>query len=221
MIKLSKRLKTIYDLVPQGNAADIGADHGKLIISLVKDNIVSYAQAVENKPGPYQRLASAIKKEGLEDKIEVLLSDGIKDVNENIDTLIIAGMGGDLIIDILNAHLERSKNIKYIIADPHTSIDKVRRYIVKLGFKIEQEEIIEDSKKYYEIIRFKKSNDEIIYNELDYIYGPILRTSKNKTFLKKHQERKNKLVSILKEDSIPNERIKEIKEELERIDEIL
>ena len=80
MIILSERLSTIYKMVPKGVVADIGADHGKLIIALFEGGIISHGYAVENKKGPYTRLVKALTDRGLEEDIVPLFSDGIRDL---------------------------------------------------------------------------------------------------------------------------------------------
>ncbi len=68
-MKLSKRLQAIYDMVPSGVAADVGSDHGKLIISLFEGGVISKGYAIENKKGPYTRLVKAIEDSGCQDHI--------------------------------------------------------------------------------------------------------------------------------------------------------
>ena len=101
---LSKRLATIQEMCPKGVVADIGADHGKLIISLVKNNIASHGFAVENKKGPYERLVAAIEESGFKDKITPIFGDGIEKIPDSVDTLVLAGMGGLNIVSILSKH---------------------------------------------------------------------------------------------------------------------
>ena len=91
MENLSERLKTIYKMVPKGIAADIGADHGKLIIALFEGGVISHGYAVENKKGPYNRLVKALKEKDLLDDIVPLFSDGIKDLPATVHNVIIAG----------------------------------------------------------------------------------------------------------------------------------
>ena len=77
MIKLSKRLKIIHDMVPKSVVADIGSDHGKLMIALVQSGVVKKGFAVENKEGPFERLRSNLIRYHVDDKITPLFSDGI------------------------------------------------------------------------------------------------------------------------------------------------
>ena len=111
-MKLSKRLQAIYDMVPNGVVADIGSDHGKLIISLFQNGIISKGYAIENKKGPYSRLVKAIEDSGCSDSIVPMFSDGISELPSDVDTIVIAGMGGFNIIEILKAHPLKLKNVK-------------------------------------------------------------------------------------------------------------
>ena len=104
MIKLSKRLKIIHDMVPKSVVADIGSDHGKLMIALVQSGIITKGYAVENKEGPFERLRSNLIRYKVHDKITPLFSDGIKDLPRDTQTIVIAGMGGTNIVNILKAH---------------------------------------------------------------------------------------------------------------------
>ena len=122
MENLSERLKAIYNMVPQGTAADIGADHGKLIIALFEGGVISHGYAVENKHGPYNRLVKALQDKELIDDIVPLYSDGIKDLPEGVHTVIIAGMGGTLIIDILKKYPQKTKQIQTLIIDAIISL---------------------------------------------------------------------------------------------------
>ena len=101
-MKLSKRLQSIYDMVPSGVTADVGSDHGKLIISLFENGVISKGYAIENKKGPYNRLVKAINTHGVQDNVIPMLSDGISELPTDVDTVVIAGMGGFNVIDIFS-----------------------------------------------------------------------------------------------------------------------
>ena len=125
-MKLSKRLQAIYDMIPSGVAADVGSDHGKLIISLFEGGVISKGYAIENKKGPYSRLVKAIKDSGCEDHIIPMLSDGISELPSDVDIVVLAGMGGINIIDILKAHPSKLKNVGTIVVDAHNAIPEMR-----------------------------------------------------------------------------------------------
>ena len=215
-MKLSNRLKTIYDMTPYGIAADVGADHGKLIISLVEDNKIYKGYAIENKKGPFSRLKKAIEQSFKQEKIIALFSDGIKDIPPEINILIIAGMGGDNILKILNDGIDKLKNIEYIIIDAHSSIDKVREFVCNHGFSIAEEKIIYEDLIYYQIIKFVKS-DKAFYTIEDFEFGLILRQEKGNLFKDMYKKRLEKIHHIIINKQVPQERIDELKKEEERI----
>lgn len=220
MENLSERLKAIYNMVPKGIAADIGADHGKLIIALFEGGIISHGYAVENKKGPYDRLVKALKAKGLEEDIVPLFSDGIRDLPEAVHTVIIAGMGGTLIVDILKKYPAKTNQIQTLIIDAHTCIPKVREEVSKLGFVIADEKMVREDDVFYEIIKFVRA-DVAFYGENDLEFGPILRTEKCALFKEKYEERISEIDTLLKNKNLPKGRIDELSNEKKRIQSIL
>ena len=220
MIKLSKRLDEIANLVPKGTCADIGADHGKLMIALFERGIISHGYAVENKVGPYNRLVKALTEADLIDDIIPLLSDGIKDVPESIHTFIIAGMGGDNIIDILKKYPRKTKQVQTLIVDAHNSVPKLREEVSKMGFAIAEEKIIQEDGVFYEIIKFIRA-DIAIYGEADIEFGPILRNEKCATFKEKYIGRINEIDNLLSKHDLPQNRVDQLNNEKQRIKGVL
>jgi tRNA (adenine22-N1)-methyltransferase len=219
-MKLSLRLQTIHDMVPNGTVIDIGADHGKLVIALFQNGIISHAYAVENKQGPYSRLVSAIKEAGLENDITPILSDGIKDLPAHVDTVIIAGMGGNNIIDILKKYPAKEKQIQTLIVDAHSCVPKLRQEVTAMGFIIADEKIIQEDGIYYEIIKFIRAKIAF-YGDQDYEFGPILRNEKSQVFKEKYLTRIEEIDYLLKTNDLPEDRIKQLSKEKERIRSIL
>ena len=220
MIKLSKRLETILNMVPKGIAADIGADHGKLIIALFEQGIISHGYAIENKIGPYNRLVKALTTANLIDDIVPLLSDGIKDLPPNVGTVIIAGMGGDNIIDILEKYPGKTKQIQTLIIDAHNNVPKLREVVSKMGFAIAEEKIVFEDGIFYEIIKFIRK-DIAFYGDKDLEFGPILRNEKSVLFIKKYESRIKEIETLLSNKKLPQDRINQLNEEKRRIEGIL
>lgn len=220
MIKLSKRLETILAMVPKGTACDVGADHGKLMIALFERRIITHGYAIENKIGPYNRLVKALNDANLIDDIIPLLSDGVKDLPENIHTVIIAGMGGDLIIDILKKYPRKTKQIQTLIVDAHNAIPKLREEVSNMGFAIAEEKIIQEDGKYYEIIKFIRA-DIAIYGEADLEFGPILRNEKCAAFKEKYNSRIQEIDNLLSKKDLPKQRIDQLNNEKARIKGVL
>ena len=219
MAYLSTRLQTIHDMLPKGVIADIGSDHGKLMIALFKSGKLTKGYAIENKKGPYQRLIHALEKEELLDKIIPLYSDGIEDLPIDVKHIVLAGMGGDLIISILKKHPEKLKYISTIVVDAHGAVNKIREEISQMGYVIAEEKIIKEDDKYYEIIKFIKG-DIATYTEEDLEFGPILRNEKSATFKEKYIQRIEEIDNLLSKN-LPNNRIEELINEKNRIQNIL
>jgi tRNA (adenine22-N1)-methyltransferase len=185
---LSKRLQTIYDLVDKNsNLADIGADHGFLLIELAKSNKCNLLLGVENKSGPYDKLVENIKINTLNDRIRTSLSDGLCNVPSDYNTIVIAGMGTENIIKIISNSIKKIDFIDTFIIDSHTKVDELRKFMVSIGYKISNEEILREDNIVYEIIKFVKG--KINYSEIQYKYGPCLLSEKSDTFVKIYKEK--------------------------------
>ena len=217
---LSDRLQAIYKMVPKGVAADIGADHGKLMIALFEGGIVSHGYAVENKKGPYGRLVKALTEKGIENDIVPLFSDGIKDLPPAVHTVIIAGMGGNLIVNILKKYPEKTKQISTLIVDAHNAIPKVRDEVCKMGFVIADEKMVREADIFYEIIKFVRA-DVAFYGDNDLEFGPILRQEKSATFKEKYESRLSEIDKLLKNKNLPKARVEVLTKEKRRIQSIL
>lgn len=219
-MKLSKRLQAIYNMVPSGVAADVGSDHGKLIISLFEDGVIEKGYAIENKKGPYNRLYKSITEKGLQNDVIPMFSDGISELPSDVSIVIIAGMGGNTVIDILKSHLRKLKNVSTLIVDAHNAIPELRKAVSKMGFVIADEDIVEEKGIYYEIIKFIRG--EINYlDDPDIEFGPILRNEKSLTFKEKYISRINEIDNLLSKKNIPQEKIDKLSGEKERIRQVL
>ena len=220
MIRLSKRLKIIHDMVPNSVVADIGSDHGKLMIALVQSGKVKKGFAVENKEGPFERLRSNLIRYHVNDMITPLFSDGIKDITRDVSTIVIAGMGGQTIVNILKAHPEKLISVQTIIIDAHTAVPFARREICQMGFAIADEKIVKEDDIFYEVIKFIKAEKAIISDE-DLEFGPILRQEKSATFKEKYQNRIYKIDNIIAKGNLPKSRIDVLCEEKHKLERYL
>ena len=220
MIRLSKRLKIIHDMVPSSVVADIGSDHGKLMIALVQTETIIKGYAVENKEGPFERLKNNLTMNGVIDKITPIFSDGIKDLPLDVSTVIIAGMGGLSIINILKKHPEKLKNVETIIIDAHNAVPSARKEICQLGYAIADEKIIKEDGIFYEIIKFIKA-DQAVFSDEDLEFGPILRHEKSATFKEKYQNRILEIDAILAKGELPASRIASLNAEKQTLERYL
>jgi tRNA (adenine22-N1)-methyltransferase len=154
-IKLSRRLLAVANFVrDKAVVADIGTDHAYLPAYLVKSGKVDLAVASDINEGPLKKAAETVQKYNLEQNVKLVLSNGLNDVDLNdITDIVIAGMGGELIcqiIDNCNELLDSSKNL---ILQPMTNAAAVRQYLYQKGFKILKEAAVIDDKYTYCIIR--------------------------------------------------------------------
>ena len=218
-MKLSKRLQAIYDMVPSGVVADVGSDHGKLIISLFENGVITKGYAIENKKGPYTRLVKSIEDANATG-ITPMLSDGISELPTDVDVVVIAGMGGFNVIDILKKNPRKLKNVSTLIVDAHNAIPELRKQVCKMGYVIADEDIVYESGVYYEIIKFI-AGEAIYLDDPDIEFGPILRNEKSLTFKEKYQSRINEIDSLLNTKKMPESKVKQLNLEKERIRAIL
>jgi tRNA (adenine22-N1)-methyltransferase len=182
-MKLSNRLKTIASFVPEGSkVADIGTDHGYIPIHLVQEGKAKHAIAMDVRTGPLMRAKSHIAEAGLADVIEVRLSDGLLKLNKDeADCVVIAGMGGELMIHILEEGKNLWDNIPCWVLSPQSELQKMRRFLVEQAFFVEQETMIKEDGKYYVVMRAVRTPSVSVDDgrEVSYRYGKSLLESKD------------------------------------------
>lgn len=171
-----ERIVEIANLIePNSCVADVGADHGKLELFLVANKDIKSIVAIENKIGPYNILKENLI--GLK-KVRTSLSDGLTAVDKNVDCIVIAGMGGQNIKNILNKHPDHAKQAKTIIIDAHRDIELARRSIVGLGFEFVCEKLVFEANKFYVISKFKNVGKTPKYKKDIYQIGFELQKDK-------------------------------------------
>lgn len=182
MIRLSKRLAAIASLVPKDtNLLDIGCDHGLLEIYLWQDERCNKYISSDVNEAALNNAKENILKYKANSKIETRLGNGLSVINSSdmIDTVVISGMGAHTIIGILKYQIDKFK-IDTLIIQSNTKLEFLRKEITKLGYYIDSELIVEDNKKIYVIIRFKKGNKK--YNRKELYFGPKLMEENSELF---------------------------------------
>lgn len=186
-IRLSRRLKTVADFVTPGNrVADVGCDHAYTAIYLAEKGVSPYIIAMDVNQGPIDRAKDNIKKYGYLDQIETRKSNGLEklEVNE-ADTILIAGMGGPLMIQILLNKKEVMHSVKELILQPQSEIHKVRYMLQEEGFLIVDENMVKEDEKYYFIMKAKKNSNDLDHKKYvlkekeEFYYGKLLLEQKN------------------------------------------
>lgn len=179
-IMLSLRLASLTKYFNYNDAViDIGCDHALLDIYLIKNNILKKMIVSDIHAGALKQGIANIEKEGLMDRIETRIGDGLKVLNDKdkVNTILISGMGTSTIIDILNN--DYLNKINKMVIESNNDHQLLREEITKLGFYITNEEYLVDNNKSYINIVFARGDKKYSKNELR--YGPIL--IHNKTYL--------------------------------------
>src|SRR5690625_2222499 len=147
-LKISRRLQSIAEFLPKGSYfADIGTDHAYLPCYVCLKDPKARAIAGEVRQGPYERALHTVKTYRLSNRVDVRLGDGLRILNEKVDPirqLVIAGMGGSLMKEILNDGIDLLDTVQRIILQPNIGEEIVRQWLYQHNFAIVQELIIED-----------------------------------------------------------------------------
>lgn len=191
MIKLSLRLQTIADLVSkEDNVIDVGCDHALLSI-YITNKYQKKVYASDLREGAIKQAKKNIKKYNIKD-IVLKQGNGLESVsNKKINTVIIAGMGCQTILNILNN--PKRKQLSKLLIQSNNDYYSLRKKICRLGYYIYEEKIIKDGQ-YYLIIDFRKGKKK--YNYQDYYFGPILRKNKSRTYINYYKYLLNQKTSI-------------------------
>lgn len=216
-IHLDKRLFAIAEMVPSCPLmADIGTDHGYLPCYLIQKKIVEKAIARDIAIMPLKRAESNIQKYHLENQIITQQASGLQDLNPSTNCVVIAGMGGHLIANIL-----QNSKIQYpvIILQPNANAEKVRQALMNLNYKIVDETIVLEEKKFYEIIKAIPGYSSLTEKEI--LYGPINLKKKENTFFQKYQKRLTLLLRVMKNVDSTSPSYATIKLEIDTLQNIL
>lgn len=184
--KLSKRLETVASFVPTGAVvADIGSDHAYLPCYLVHKGIAARAIAGEVVQGPYDSAVRQVRTEGLTEKITVRLADGLAAVEEadQVTAITIAGMGGPLIVSILENHPQALKNVTRLILQPNIHAKAIREWALAHGWALQDEVILQEDGKVYEVLVLQRGSMDL--NEAQILMGPKLMNTKSAVFVEK------------------------------------
>lgn len=190
---LSYRLATLAQFVTQPSVvADIGTDHGYLLVGLAKQQLLRKGIAADVAEKPLASAVEHLKQFNYQHLVEARLGSGLRvlKLDENIDYIVIAGMGGSLIgqiltdgSDYLNAHPQTT-----LILQPNNAEPNLRQVLMTMGYAIQAERLVEEDQHRYEVLVARYSKDHIVYTERQLLFGPYLVEEKNAVFQAKWQE---------------------------------
>lgn len=230
-MKLSKRLEMIASFVKPGSRlADIGTDHGYIPIALTERGVIPSALAMDVRKGPLERAREHIGEAGLAEQIETRLSNGLEKLKAGeADTVVIAGMGGELEIHILEEGRHIWDSAAQWVLSPQSDLEHVRRYLLEHGFSIDREAMVKEDGKFYTIMDVagpgrRDAADCSGWRESDYVYGKYLIETAD-PILKEFLEQEKKTVSGIfnslnsRDTDSSKKRAGELKKKLDLIEE--
>lgn len=198
MNNLSNRLKEIASFIPDNvKIVDIGCDHALLDIYLYKNRKNIKIIASDINENALEQAKKNIKKYKLDKSIETRLSNGLDNINsDEIDTIVISGMGSHTIVGILRMNQKKLINVDNIIIQSNNHIDFLRERILELNYYIDSEKLVKDNNIIYTIISFKKGKKR--YNKKEIYFGPYLLKENNNLFKEKNKQDLEKLEYLYK-----------------------
>ncbi len=192
---LAPRLKMISEHINTKTAADIGTDHAYVPIYLAQNKISDFIIASDIKKGPLDIARSNVLKYGLSDKIELRLGAGLEPVGKNeVQSIVIAGMGGEVIKNILEKDKEKAMCAECLILQPMNSQDLLRKWLSDNNFLIFEEDITTEGYKVYNLICAKKGTPVIFKDEFELHLPEYLYNHKNFKYLKEKKLREFKKI---------------------------
>ena len=222
-----RRLEEIINLVEDNSiVADIGTDHGIVPYELVKSNKAKKVIASDISEKSLDKLREKLDYLDEPEKIILNVSDGLDNLNEyQVDTIIISGMGGNLIVDILNKNIDVAKSANCLILGANNSLSVLRKFLHDNSFEIIEEVDLFENDKYYQIIKIKVGK-QLFSNDYEYEFGKFLIDNKSenlKQYIKQQIENKKTILSNISEkdsDNVKNA-IDNINIEIKELEKVL
>src|SRR5699024_5099368 len=235
-LNISKRLEFIATLINEKKLfADIGSDHAYLPCYICLQNEEAHDIAGEVVHGPYNSAVETVKKYQLEDRIDVRLGSGLTVIHEEeeISDIVIAGMGGTLISQILLADSQVLESVERLILQPNNNEYKVRETLIQLGFVLTAEYILKENGLIYEILvaegkelRNMKNPYDLTNKEKQLLFGPFLSEEKSDVFIEKWNKERQKIKRTIKQmeasdNELVHKKINTFKQKISWIEEVI
>lgn len=226
-MNISNRLKAIGNMVDKCTVVcDIGTDHAYLPIYLIKKGTCEKAIASDINKGPVDKALHNVSREGLSESISCRLGGGLTTIKPfEAEGGIIAGMGGNLIRDIIEERKDVFKSLDFCILQPVQNPEVLRGYIYEAGYDILDEELCFDEEKYYEIIKVRYNNNPVKKEEIYYEVSEVLIKKKHplmKQYISFKLDKYKNILQYIKDDTDSSRnRKKEIEHKIDKLEEFL
>lgn len=212
---MSNRMGMICDSVKEcGSVYDTGSDHAFVPIYLIGKGICKKAIASDIRIGPIIVAEKNIKKFGMDNEISTSNCDGIANAG-GFECIIIAGMGSQLIVDILEKESKIARNAEQLILQPMNAPEKLREYLWENGFSIYSENLCREKHKVYNVICARYTGLLRKYSEFELHASELLVKEKHPLIAEYLKPKIRRLKDMIKGGNNPENKISSLLEELE------
>ena len=212
MIVCSKRLQSIIDWIDSDVIADIGCDHAYVAVDSILEKKAKKAYACDIAKGPLEHAKQTISAYHVENQVECILMNGIENLPQDVEQLVIAGMGSSTIISILEEGISEGMTM---LLSPHKDPQLLRKYLMESGFMILKEKIVQEDLHFYPVMKVCKGKQTLSKSEIYYGFQ-VLNNEEYKNYI---QYEYKKWTSIL--DNVPAEKQDEIAKRIEILKELI
>ncbi len=211
LINLSKRMQEIKSLISYRRVADIGSDHGKIVVRAFQENLIDYAIFSDISEKCAKKPIELMQKLGIIN-YDIRVGDGLETIkaSDNILQVIISGLGGEEIINILD---KRNLTFESYILQPQKHEEKLKHYLINNGYKIVFDKIIYDCGKFYNILKAEEGLGKLTKKEI--MFG--LNNKGSSDFKRYLTYLKNKYTKLLSKVT-DEKKIKNLKDKLKLIE---
>ena len=211
-------------MVPEATrVADIGCDHGKVAVSLIKSGTAKSVICGDISGKSLEKARKLVQARGMTQSVSLREGNGLAVLDgKEADVAVIAGMGGELIVQILDA--EKNKAPDTLVLSCNTASGLLRQWLGENGYRIEDEELVFENRHFYPVIRAEKGQSTAL-SELELEFGPVLLKKKPKTlkyFVKKRIDKTNDVRTKIAKSTSPKKAdlMTEIDERLRKYKEL-
>lgn len=222
------RLATVADMVIPGAAvADIGADHAQLSIYLIQQLIAPRVIIGELGDGPYTRARQAVESSGHKDLIELRQGSGLQVLQcGEVDTVVLAGMGGDTIVEILADDWDKAASFRSFVFQPMSKAEVLRRRLASRGWTITEERLVYENRRIFLALSSRPGHSPYHLTALEFELGPAILKADNeikRRYLGASANKYRRVEQQLRQSIHPKQQLEaqEYQEKIRRLEEIL